>query len=185
VTNDNDTFSGFSKGSAIEFRYFQWLTGLVSKKEPDQANWIYEKLDNTVFYWTIRYDENRAADGIFLREVFSNNHLLLKTNKSATLLEVIIGICKRMQSILSDETEEELSIYFWDLMKNLGLIDTLKKGKRKFIIESTIIITTFLSRNYNSNGEGGLFPLNSASDDQRDVELWYQMMGYLEENYIV
>lgn len=38
-------------------------------------------------------------------------------------------------------------------------------------------------RLYNEDGTGGgLFPLRHATQDQREVELWYQMMAYLTEN---
>jgi hypothetical protein len=37
-------------------------------------------------------------------------------------------------------------------------------------------------REYDSDGgNGGLFPLNEPNEDQRDVEVWYQMMAYLQE----
>jgi hypothetical protein len=45
-------------------------------------------------------------------------------------------------------------------------------------------IDRFLSRKYDYNGVGGIFPLRKgASEDQRNVEIWYQMQSYLMENY--
>jgi hypothetical protein len=36
-------------------------------------------------------------------------------------------------------------------------------------------------RNYESNGHGGFFPLEDPDEDQRRVELWYQLNAYLNE----
>jgi hypothetical protein len=37
-------------------------------------------------------------------------------------------------------------------------------------------------RLYTTSGYGGLFPLEEPKEDQRKVEIWYQMMAYLGEN---
>jgi hypothetical protein len=36
-------------------------------------------------------------------------------------------------------------------------------------------------RTYNFNGRGGIFPLRRPRQDQRDVELWYQLNAYIIE----
>ena len=38
-------------------------------------------------------------------------------------------------------------------------------------------------RTYDSNGYGGLFPLRNPREDQRKVELWYQLNAYLLEQF--
>ena len=43
------------------------------------------------------------------------------------------------------------------------------------------IIDDFVKREYDFNGVGGIFPLKHAEQDQRDVEIWYQMSAYLYE----
>ena len=45
------------------------------------------------------------------------------------------------------------------------------------------IIDTFLDRDYEANGDGGLFPLLAPQEDQTEVELWYQLSAYYMENY--
>ena len=41
----------------------------------------------------------------------------------------------------------------------------------------------FINRQYEANGEGGLFPLKGVCEDQREVEIWYQMNAYLYEHH--
>ena len=37
-------------------------------------------------------------------------------------------------------------------------------------------------RSYAFDGYGGLFPLRKPHQDQRNIEIWYQMQAYLMEN---
>ena len=44
------------------------------------------------------------------------------------------------------------------------------------------ILTKFMRREYDASGLGGLFALRYPKEDMRDIEIWYQMMSYLEED---
>ena len=46
------------------------------------------------------------------------------------------------------------------------------------------ILGKFVRREYDFNGRGGLFPLKNVQNDQRKVEIYYQMLAYLSENYV-
>ena len=48
-----------------------------------------------------------------------------------------------------------------------------------------LILNKIIDRGYSRRGVGGLFPLKYSKNDQRKVELWYQMHSYLIENYYV
>jgi hypothetical protein len=67
--------------------------------------------------------------------------------------------------------------WFWEMISNLGLfcMDDYNFDL-KYVDE---VVTKFLDRDYLSNGEGGLFIINDAIKDLREVEIWYQMMWYL------
>ena len=43
------------------------------------------------------------------------------------------------------------------------------------------VIGRFLNRQYERNGEGGLFTVEHCNRDLRTVEIWYQMCWYLDE----
>ena len=45
-------------------------------------------------------------------------------------------------------------------------------------------VDVFLDRAYSPDGTGGLFPLHEPDEDQRQVELWYQMSAYLLERVL-
>ena len=42
------------------------------------------------------------------------------------------------------------------------------------------VVKKFLKRDYEPNGQGGLFTIKKCRDDLRDVEIWYQMCWYLD-----
>ena len=46
-----------------------------------------------------------------------------------------------------------------------------------------IKIRRILNREYHPDGDGGLFPLMNPREDQRGVEIWYQMSAYLLEQF--
>lgn len=52
------------------------------------------------------------------------------------------------------------------------------EGRAQFIIDR------FNRRAYQSNGAGGLFTLISPNVDMRQLDIWYQLMAYLNENNI-
>jgi hypothetical protein len=77
-------------------------------------------------------------------------------------------------------------VWFWQMLENLGLAHISDKlyssGPR---MDSFIdnVIDRLIYRRYSPDGHGGLFPLEFPHEDQRGVELWYQLNAYLIERY--
>lgn len=168
-------------------KYFDWLCSLVSQDgEPDLYSSLLEKLDDMVFSEEtaifICNDCNRVEDGFSLREKYCNKHKQQAQERifeePCSVLEFLIGLAMR--------TENQFGIkdgysWFWEFIGNLKLTkfdnDNFSERKVEKIIEG------FLQRRYSSNGDGGLFPILYPSRDQRDLEIWYQLNAYLDENY--
>jgi len=138
-------------------------------------------------------DDNRALDGVKLREQFQTelvdegffddemdfenfvqNHDF--NTKPCSLLEMLIALAQRMDFILLDDDRILTNVpkWFWKFIDNLGLKPTANLDKLNLIVES------FLEREYEKNGAGGLFPIPDTTKDQRRVEIWYQMMEYIK-----
>lgn len=170
--------------------YFLWLISLIEKE--DNEHYCLEflwTLFRREFYWSIRNDSNRAEDGKKLREVyFRENNLddYGQLDGPCSVLELLIAISYRIDFILMDETNEErIDKWFWEMIKNLNLEqysdnDIYQKEKMS---KNNELITRLLDRKYTVMGNGGLFPLKYFKGDQRNIEIWYQMMAYLDENY--
>lgn len=70
--------------------------------------------------------------------------------------------------------------WFFDMLKSLGL--TMMDDSRFDRLTTMDILIRFMRRDYEESGQGGLFTLRYPKFDMRNIEIWYQMMAYLEEN---
>ena len=107
-----------------------------------------------------------------------------------TMLEMIIGISKRMSEQLMDEDgEDKTAQYFWEIIGNLGLDcwddDNFgwETGLAPKNIEKKCEI--LCKRQYNPDGTGGgMFPMPELLGiNQKKMEIWYQMQEYINWKY--
>ena len=68
--------------------------------------------------------------------------------------------------------------WFWGMINNLGLGDMVDSRFDKIHVND--IIQRFLDRNYEPNGKGGLFTIRVCDYDLREVEIWCQLLWYLD-----
>lgn len=171
--------------------------------------WEYREILNIahdiMFKATVPNDINRVADGLELRATFAKqfdgealrgvvkNDFEPLGESGATLLEVMVGIALRMNNIIYNyEDPDMVGDCFNLLLINLGLdnytnarMDGMSPRLRKRIMND--IRSSYervVNREYDAKGYGGFFPLDDPKEDQRGVEIWYQMMAFLTENSI-
>lgn len=159
--------------------YFDWLSDIVCgiKFSPDIS---YKKLlmhlHNTEFKYSIPKDDNRADDGINLRYRFSG-HLW---PGPCSVLEMMIALILRFENDLTDDPKigDRTREWFWKMIKSLGLNEmTDDRYDRKYV---DFVMDRFINRDYEPNGEGGLFTIKNCEYDLRNVEIWYQLCWYLD-----
>jgi hypothetical protein len=157
----------------IRNRYFQWLTEFIGTRTSKE---LLRHLFYKEYKSVLPNDDNRCLDGTRLRDLFEQELNILVnpiSNDPCSFLEMLIGLAKRMsEDVVGDD---DVRLWFWRMVKNAGYLESpesLWGAISKGVIE----------RKYKSNGQGGLFPLKHPHQDQTKVEIWYQMMGYLEEN---
>jgi hypothetical protein len=166
--------------------YFRWLYAQVSNvrlKNPSRTHWSLLKLLHTKeFVWIVPNDDNRLEDGRLLRVEFVELNDIHDVEPSCmdlgcSMLEMLIALSRR----LSFEDDLPVDEWFWHLLENLGLHGCTDRGgwSEQDVDE---ILDDVIWRTYEPNGRGGLFPMMDAHEDQREVELWYQMSEYLLEN---
>jgi hypothetical protein len=166
--------------------YFEWLYDQISTHRKRRAELNHFKLMRMIFekefVWLIPNDDNRANDGTDLRDQFIeelglDNVDRIWYNQGCSMLELLIGLAHRY----AFEINQPYRICFWELIGNLGLRecnDTTDIDARQVSDKLDQVIW----RTYSRNGRGGLFPLKRPQQDQRDVELWYQLCAYVIEN---
>jgi len=176
----------------IKEQYFQWLYSRIEKEDlPDLEDFLFE-LHSYPFYCVVPNDDNRVAEGVELRYKFADEKNVKLSedilSESCTLLEMLVALADRMDFILFDPSKGNRPWYwFWLFIDNLKLQKYANDDNEGDISQrkryNRIVINKFLRREYSANGKGGLFPLDSPSSDQRNVEIWYQLMEYINENY--
>jgi len=167
-------------------RYLEWLERQVVPqhgwREGKHYTSLLHHLHQREFEWMIANDDNRIQDGFDLRhEAFDEMHLFpsapLSTLGPVSMLEVLVALGRKMAFQVSGHPGS----CTWRLINNMGL------GKMSGIIgpirASRIeeACDRVIYRTYQSDGVGGLFPLEYPRQDQRKVELWYQMQYYVQE----
>lgn len=166
--------------------YLRWLYGQVANvrtRVRARTYWgLLRQLYTTEFVWFVPNDDNRVVDGLELRNEFlqdselevDENWMLL----GCSFLEMMIALCRH----LAFETEGKVAFWFWRLIENLDLEDITDAVYPTYSHDDiSEKLNAVLWRRYHPSGEGGLFPLKQAPQDQTKVELWYQMNTYLIE----
>jgi hypothetical protein len=178
-------------GWDIQSIYFEYLYSQVFKVRDlgsrDSYLTVCAHLHRVEFWDGVANDDNRRIEGEELRDEFVaqapvievDDYAKLYSIGKATVLEVLIALARRANF------QVEIGIETWmqKFLENLGLIkfnDPSFRLAHRAKVER--IIRTFNQRQYDRNGQGGLFPLRYSRRDQRQVELWYQMAAYMREN---
>lgn len=177
--------------AALDDAYFHWLYGLVSStqnRNPANNHWqLLKQLYISPFYGHVPNDDNRAADGKDLRIEFlqETGYRLadpfgLWFDLECSVLEMVVAISRR--AAFEDESLGLPVEWFWRLVHNLGL-DGYTDDVFEISIQEEVeeVLDRLNRRTYQFDGQGGLFPLRHATQDQRTVELWTQMSAYLLE----
>lgn len=165
--------------------YYIFLLEKVGLMESEMRaySFLFHKLFNTEFKWTIDKDENRAADGEDLRREFEEDvGGLTDDYDPCNMLEMMVALACRCESdIMGVADEDNTRQWFWDMLDNLGL--SYYDNSRYNPVAVERILNRLIFRRYDKTGKGGLFPLHNPKSDQREVEIWYQMGSWLNENY--
>ena len=173
-------------------RYFQWMTHLVCENGYGRRR-SYQKLfsllHDTEFIYTMDMDANRADDGTDLRYRFAyefhldgNEVRKYLDQRPCSILEMMVALAQRCEEQIMDNPNDgnRTGKWFFEMLKSLGL--SLMDDEHFNLLEALDILVKFMQREYGENGQGGLFTLRYPRWDMREIEIWYQMMAYLEEN---
>lgn len=175
----------------VSDKYFEWMYNYVCEGKTNQYVSYYKLFDflyNTEFVYPIDRDVNRAMDGEELRYRFIEEYPEYDMSfyvlfGPCSVLEMILALAIRCEETIMDNSEfgNRTIQWFWNMLGNLGIgymTDDMFDSR-----EAQFKIDRFLTRNYEPNGEGGLFYISKPYGDMREEEIWTQMMWYLE-NFI-
>lgn len=181
--NSNDV------ASKIQFDYFLWMVDLVCDKRYTQGTtWkqLLTFLDRVDFSFTMEMDSNRARDGEQLRYRFGfekgipNEMIHSALNlRCCSMLEMMVALALRCEEHITADPEngDQTGKWFFEMIESLGLggMDDSSFDSR-FASEC---VHRFLQRQFRRDGQGGLFTVPNSIRDMRALDIWYQMMTYL------
>lgn len=169
--------------------YFEWMYQLVCDERYSNGS-SYRKLLTYLhgidFNYIIGMDGNRAEDGIDLRYRFGYEESYEESMVSAFLddrpcsvLEMLIALSIQCEKIMADpDFGDQTGQWFWDMVVNLKLDSMSDSSFDRDYVDKRIFI--FLNREYERDGDGGLFTIEHCGHDLRNAEIWYQMCWYLD-----
>ena len=141
------------------------------------------RLYKTPFLWLTEGDQDRAKDGMQLRIFFAEECLENAPDGPVSVLEVLAALSLRIDEWLSGG-EDGARGWFMTMLHNLGLDgftdDILMESGNIEIVDYRV--EKWVSRKYDADGRGGLFPLRNPPSDQRCDSLEFQLQCYLKEN---
>lgn len=172
-------------------QYFNWMYDIVKDRrytKGRQYGKIIRYLNDIDFVVLLPMDDNRSSDGINLRyrfgdDVGCDSRLVasLLDDHPCTVLEMMIALSFRCEDeiMYNPDIGYQIGKWFWEMIINLGL---MKMDDDHFDLDYIHdAIYRMMYREYEPNGKGGLFIIRNATQDLRNIELWYQACWYLDE----
>lgn len=186
-TAEKGTISTMS--NSLSEDYLRWLAPQIRENGDDHREYgqllsiMYEKEFPVEAGQLVPNDENRLADGLDLRLEFCHTNNIPTGSAvdlfggSCTFLEVLIALSRRLTFAAGWSAEG----WAWQLVINLGLDQMSDPITNSRVRRIDRILDDCIWRRYLRNGRGGFFPLRHSREDQKKIELWYQMAAYIDE----
>lgn len=166
--------------------YFKYICQLVGITEDSVHSKLAEYLMRTPFNYTYSMDGNREIDGINLRYKFGYENGIPSAviageidNTECSMLEMLVALSLRANDIVTSDDDQ--SFIFWSMITNLGLGSQTNQVFDEDYCD--ICINRFVNHEYAPNGQGGLVTIADPPTDLRFVEIWDQVMWWLDDEY--
>lgn len=170
--------------------YFIWLTEQIDDRQCD-SDFLYDTcavLFDITFQPLDADDMNRVGDAHSLQQryleeegldgLIKNGNEDAYENEEATVLEVLVALCIRLEhDILGEPGNEHPERWFWQMIANFGITEDMDEH------DIYQIINDWMDGNYEPDGRGGPFILHDYDYDVRELGLWDQAQHYIFENF--
>ena len=173
-------------------QYYDWLYKIVCGEwEPRNLSFhrLLMFLYNRDYTPACEMDISRVTDGRNLRYRFAteNDIPYAKIDSEfqgvpCSMLEMMVALAIRIEEHIMEDSSagNRVGQWFWNMVVSLGL--AAMDDQRFNEDRADFIINRFMDRGYQPNGAGGLFTLSYPTEDMRQLDIWYQLMAYLNEN---
>lgn len=174
----------------IEQAYFDWMYHMVTDNRYGgeiRYHKLLTFLHDIEFRYVLSRDADRAEDGESLRRRFAfynyeheeRGKVIDYLARPCSVLEMILALAIRCEDIMDDPAiGNRTGQWFWEMINTIGIgwmsDDAFDKD------EALKKINIFMEREFEPDGEGGLFHIPNCHSDLRDVEFWVSMLWYLD-----
>ena len=176
--------------------YFDWLCMIAIPDGGKRADYalVLITLMEVPFRWYIRRDENRALDGLELRDIYEDETgEVCDQDGECTVLEMMVALAIRCNDEIMYDPDDpkRADRWFWVMIENLGLDVFEKKvaiqGSKTSTFDSDCdakneildILDEFMAK----NGCKWLFSKKKHPPNFDKMELWYQLNHYLMDHF--
>lgn len=189
-----------TKTNNLSELYLVWLINLINADNYKGKSYIKlcSLLNKIPFEPVMKLDKNRSSDvQSLLRETYiqsqsdwyrlSNDEIMELPAWPVSFLELIISLAMRIDLDFMREINgiDNTRIYFWVLVRNLGFLSFDDDNWNEDSIISVVNrLNIVQERKYDFNGNGGLFPLENAEMDQRNVQIWNQLCQFVSQKFL-
>lgn len=182
-----------NESAATSGTYIRWVASEqlhISEDEFKRYSKLFNTLADIEFTCSHPMDDNRAIDGLDLRDKFEYETGLYLDGGSGlmpkcTMFEMLAALAIRIENQIMRNLSlgDRTSKWFFEMLDNVGL-DTFtnKTWEYAYVRRIEDICDRINNRSYKANGEGGLFPLKSRKSIKNE-QIWIQCMTYLGEMY--
>lgn len=171
----------------VNNKYFEWMYGIAcNRRFPRSISYrkLFMHLHNIEFRYYLPKDSDRYNDGLDLRYRFAYRHPDVGDAERyiegpCSVLEMIFALSIRIEEQIMDDPNmgDRTAQWLWYMLTNMGLGSMSDDEFDRDYVND--IVNTFLERDYQPNGKGGLFTIRDCDKDLRDVEIWWQMCWFL------
>lgn len=165
--------------------YFEWMVHLVSDGFGRGRSYrkLMELLHSIEFSYILDMDANRADDGTDLRYRFAYEMAepYIPGDNPPSVLEVMVALAIRIEENIMEDPAfgDRTGQWFMTMIRSLGLSAMTDKNFHQRHAEE--VIFTFLRREHDRDGRGGLFYVPKCPEDLRKTEIWTQMIWFLDQ----
>lgn len=167
--------------------YYEWLLYKVcDEHQKAEYSRLLEYLSCVPFVPKVARDDNLTEHVEYMRESFEDEaydngqSIAVPNDAPITLLEVMVNLSIKAEDIMQSFDGVDCGRWFWGMLKNSGLIFYTNYRYKDSGVK--LHVTRIIHRTYEADGKGGLFyiPHVDAAYDMREIELWYQLMWYID-----
>jgi hypothetical protein len=169
-----------------EQAYYEWLTDMLPGWRSGHSR-LLRQLFETPFQYAVGTDANRIDDGMELRSRFcwergysANVRHELKNRRECSVLEIMISMALRCEEeFMTLYTEDERTERWVGWMIRSMDLDRFTDGQYDPDAVHAAL-QSMMIRDYSPDGRGSLFYIPGYRGDMRQIDLWEQMMCWIE-----